>query len=710
MIGASKNLAQNPKPLPHCRSDLQIELAAGQKGALPSVTVTDPVRGSYFRLQWPASGLMLHWQDVTTFEELQALMAASYGEQVMLTDVEAVAEFLFANQLTVSDPSGGWQRYASIRDTGKHGIFKTLIHSYLFFRVPLVRPQAQLERLLPMLSFVYTRRFWFAILALALTGVYLASRQWATLVAAAQDAMRFEGLLLHAMVILGLKGMHELGHALTTVRFGCRVPTMGVAVMLGAPVLYTDTSDSWRLTSRSERLSIVFAGVAAELIVASFAILLWCFLPDGTARQICFTLATASIVLSLAVNLNPFMRFDGYFALSDFLEVPNLQPRAFALATWRLREAIFHLGHEPPEKPSVRLRRTMITYAIATGLYRLALYLGIAAVVYVMAGKALGIVLGLFEVAVFIAQPVYKELAVWWSLRAHLLRSRRSRASLAVVLMALVLMMVPWISSVEAPSVLVAGDEEQVHLPYPALLSKIAVRNGEAVEKGQILFVAASVDLDRQYKKTEIERRVLEMQMGRLHASEKELEQRLVIQSRLAQVRERLSALARQRDQLFVRAPISGTVVDLDPDIAPGNWVNTKLPLARIVSDTQPRVRSVIAETDVARLTSGAVATFVSDDPAAARRTLKLVSIAPASDGRLSEPVLAEKHGGLVAVGEERGELRTRHGWFELTFEASGDRPIQLARGVARIDAARVSPISLMWQQICRVVIREQGF
>ncbi len=104
-------------------------------------------------------------------------------------------------------------------------------------------------------------------------GIYFASRQWSAVASAMSEVMRLEGLALYAVAILGLKAVHELGHALTTVRFGCRVPSMGVAVMLGAPVLYTDTSDSWRLSRRSQRLAIVFAGVAAEMVVATAAAL-----------------------------------------------------------------------------------------------------------------------------------------------------------------------------------------------------------------------------------------------------------------------------------------------------------------------------------------------------------------------------------------------------------------------------------------------------
>jgi putative peptide zinc metalloprotease protein len=418
-----------PTPLPQLRRDLLIELVPVRGGGFPAIIVTDPVRGSYFRLAWPESGMILLWQDANSVEDLRQKLANVYGIAAKPEAIATVAKFAFANQLTAADQGGTWTQYAALHAAGQHGWLKTLVHGYLMFRVPLLHPEPMLRRLLPHLSFVYARSFWWLLAAVGLLGLYLAARQWTAIVSAAQEVLRLEGLHIYAAALLGLKAVHEIGHGLTTLRYGCRVPTMGIAVMLGMPVFYTDTSDSWRLANRSERLNIVFAGVAAEAIVAAVAILLWSFLPDGLVRQICFALATTSIAISLSVNLNPFMRYDGYFALSDYLEIPNLQSRAFELGTWRLRELLFDLRHSPPEPLTQRTQRTLIAYAFLTAIYRLFLFLGIAALVYVMLGKALGIILGVFEIAVFIAWPVARELANWWALRREIGARRRPRCS-----------------------------------------------------------------------------------------------------------------------------------------------------------------------------------------------------------------------------------------------------------------------------------------
>ena len=188
-----------------------------------------------------------------------------------------------------------------------------------------------------------------------------------------------------------MKVIHEMGHALTAKRYGCRVPSMGIALLVLWPVLYTDVTETWKLVSRRQRLAVGLAGVTAELVFAVFATLAWSFLPDGPVRGAAFILATTSWIATLLLNLSPFMRFDGYFVLSDWLEMPNLHARAFAIARWWLRERLFGLGEPPPEELPPGRRRFLIVFSFATWFYRVTVFLGIAVLVYHFAIKALGI-------------------------------------------------------------------------------------------------------------------------------------------------------------------------------------------------------------------------------------------------------------------------------------------------------------------------------
>jgi putative peptide zinc metalloprotease protein len=707
---AAKEAPGAGAPLPCLRADLRLELVPEGEQSFPSVVATDPVRACYFRFVWPESGLLLAWHQAGSMDEMRAVFRATFGGTASDLEIDGLVRFATANQLIEADGAGAWQRLAAAHVARRRSIASLMLHNYLFFRVPLVRPEPWLRALLPWLSFAFARWFWVLVGAIALLGVHLALRQWSSVLAGASGLLELQSLAVYALAILALKSVHELGHALTTVRLGCRVPTMGVALILGVPVFYTDASDSWRLARRRDRMAIALAGVAAELVVAALAILLWSFLPDGLWRQLCFALATTSLALTLAVNLNPFMRFDGYFALSDWLGVPNLQARAFALGLWRVREALFGLGHPPPEELPPRLRRTLVAYAAATAIYRLFLFLGIAAVVYVVAGKAIGIVLALAEIGIFIALPIWRELREWWSLRHEIVCRPRGWRTAAIAAGGLAVLFAPTIASVEAPAVLQASREEGIYLPFAARLARIEVVNGARVRTGEVLFVAEAPDLGPQLRRAWAQEQALLVQIARLPASEKEREHRLVLEARLDRTRQEIAAIGRRMRQLVIRAPFDGRIVDVDPEISAGIWLDQKRPLAYLVSEQGLRARGVIAETDLRRIVAGAHAVFVPDDAAGMRRELVVASIAPASDGRFAEPMLADRHGGSILAGDRRGELVARSGIFEVTFAERPGELSQVVRGIARIEAERISPARLVWQAIARVVVREQGF
>ncbi len=263
---------------------------------------------------------------------------------------------------------------------------------------------------------------------------------------------------------------------------------MGVAVMVLWPVLYTDTSDAWRLASRRRRLVIGAAGMATELVLAAWATLAWSFLPDGPLRTAAFLLATSTWVITLLINLNPLMRFDGYYLLSDWLGIANLQDRAFALARWRLREALFGLGDAPPECLPARTRRVMLAYAYATWVYRFFLFLGIALLVYHLFFKLLGLFLMVVEVWWFILRPIVSELAEWVKRRDRVRVNRRSMTTLALLALGLGLLFAPWSGTVTAPAVLRAEQQTRLFAPHAGRLAHVAARPGQGVEAGEVVF------------------------------------------------------------------------------------------------------------------------------------------------------------------------------------------------------------------------------
>jgi putative peptide zinc metalloprotease protein len=696
--------------LPTLRKDLRWENNSANGTGYPALTLSDPLRASYFQLAWPESAILLRWTPGSTASAFADYLNATLHTNLSATDVAETIEYLQKNQLTATDAQGSWRQYQAIASAGQHSLFKSMVHNYLFFRVPLFHPQQFLQRWMPAISLVFSKTFvclWIAAIA---AGGYLVSRQWDDFAATFQQADRLPGLAVYGCVLLILKAIHELGHAFVAVRYGCRVPTMGVAFMLGTPVFYTDTTDSWRLTRKRERLAIVGAGVAAEFIVAGAALLCWPFLTSGLPRDICFAIMTTSLTTSVLINMNPFMRYDGYYALSDYLEVPNLQSRAFALSRWKLREWLFGLGHDAPEYFAPRLQRVLIGYALWTWVYRVTLFTAIAALVYAMVLKVLGIFLGLFEIVVFIALPLGRELLEWWKMRAEIKMHRRSIATAAVVFAMLTALFVPWMDHIETGAVLVAENEAPIHISAPAKIDSVDVANGQDVVQGQVLLQAHSPELQNKLAKSKIEMQALTLQSAGLQSSEKDRELRIVLAQQVLRAREQIAALERLASQLEVKAPFSGRIVDLDPDVQTGVWQNPAKQIARIISVNGARARGIVSDTDLSRIALGAKAVFVPEDVSAPSSELNVEYIGPVTTAILSEPVLAQSNGGSIAAEERNGQLVAAHSGFEVVLRSGSNGPPSLMRGTVRIEASRMAPITAAWRQGARILVREQGF
>jgi len=178
---------------------------------------------------------------------------------------------------------------------------------------------------------MFKRNTWVFIFIIGLIGLFFTARQWDQFTTTFMHFFTLEGFIFYAITLTLIKALHELGHAYTARHFGVRVPIIGVAFLVMFPILYTDTTDAWRLTDKRKRLLIDSGGIIVELSIAAISLFLWSFLPDGPARSAAFFAATTSWVLSLMVNLNPCMRFDGYYLLGDLFGIQNMQARGFEL-------------------------------------------------------------------------------------------------------------------------------------------------------------------------------------------------------------------------------------------------------------------------------------------------------------------------------------------------------------------------------------------
>ncbi|HEY9163041.1 MAG TPA: efflux RND transporter periplasmic adaptor subunit [Magnetovibrio sp.] len=417
--------------------------------------------------------------------------------------------------------------------------------------------------------------------------------------------------------------------------------------------------------------------------------------------------------MTLTMNLNPFMRFDGYYLLSDALEVENLQDRAFAHARWWLRERLFGFGEMAPEAFPHGLGRTLLIYACATWLYRLVLFLGIAVLVYAFFFKVLGLILFAVEIIWFIGLPIFREGAQWWRRRADFQANRNLFISGGLVVFLLALTVIPWRTSIALSAVVQAVERTQVYAPVAARIEAVHIKRGDTVAKGDPLLTLQSPDLAHQIHQAKRRIDVARVQVRREAAGGREAENIRVLRSRLAGEITALRGLEERQSQLSVVAPLNGIVTDLDGVLQTGLWVNDSRPLARVVDLDHARIYGFVDERDLARIRVGSTAVFYPDDPGQDSIAARVVSVADVNSRVLDIAYLASVNGGDVAVEKDkRGNLVAVRGIYRVTLEPEKSQaaPPVVLRGVVHVQGDAQSLLVRAWNRTWGVLMRESGF
>jgi len=670
-------------PLPPLRQELRIEPAAPLVNGAPSWTIFDPVRHLFYQIGQLEMRILSLWPGRSVSAVRGALVDDGYDEASSNAAIGRMIEFCFNNSLTRAPPGDPVKALVERRAATKREWWRWALDNYLFIRIPLVRPAKFLERTMAHVAPLWSPIALMLFAACALIGLILVTRQWDVFVQYFLYFFSVEGVIAYGLALILVKMVHELGHAYTATRFGCRVPTMGVSFLVMMPVLYTDTTAAWRLRSRRERLLIDCAGVSAELMIASVATLFWVFLPDGIFRSVAYVLATTGWITSLLLNLNPFMRFDGYYLLSDWIGVPNLQTRSFALGRWWMREKLFALGESPPEEMPTRLRSGLIAYAFVTWVYRLVLYIGIALLVYHLFFKALGILLFAVEMAVFIVRPILGEFRAWRE-RGHVIaKAGRYRIWLWAVGGAALLLILPLDRHIDAPAVLVPIGDAPLVAGEAARVETVNVRNGQMVAAGAPVATLVAPEIDRLIAQHRVTLARIDAQLARSIADAEDRSNRTILEGEQLAERDALRGLEARRDRLVLRAPIAGRVVDLDPDAHAGRWLNGSEVIARIITPGRYDVQAYVAENDVWRIEPGARGRFVPEDAAQSSRRVRLVERAGSATGTVDAPVLASTQGGPIAVAEEPdGRLKPRNTLYRARLVAETGEPQAAAEQV----------------------------
>ena len=695
--------------LPRLRQNLRLLTASPDEDGEPRWQIFDPLANKFFFLSRSAFYLFKEWNQAKNEQELLARVQR-WDIDIEEGELAFFIRFLELNHLYESNTEKELARLQTEVVKQKKHVFTWLVHNYLFIKVPLVRPDLLLNRFYPKLKFLFTLQLHWVALLLGVLGLVMVLRQWDTFTHTLQNFFNLSSVFYYIGALVLVKTAHELGHALVAKRYGCRVSSMGVAFLLMTPILYTDTTDAWRLRSRFQRLDIVTAGIRVEIYIACVATFLWGIVPDGSFRSVLFFVATTSWISSLLINISPFMRFDGYYALSDFLGMENLQPRSFLIGKWYLRELLFGFGFAPPEPLNRKKCALMVAYAWSTWLYRLVLFIGIAVLVYYFAFKLLGIVLFLVEIIWFVLIPVGVEIGVWISLRKKMTLNRSSVVTLSLCLLATLVLVIPWQNEVSAPAVVTFERHQNF---YPSESGRIVswhITPEKKVKQGELLILLESAEIEQQIRLTRGRLDALQTQWQRASSGAMLRETQLTLQTQMSRENSRLESLLERREKLAIRAPYEGYIGQWAP-MNPGDYVNENAPLATLYDDKSGVVKAYVSGLVVSQLKLGSEAQFIGDDGELLSTKLVVEKVIPAAIKHLNYAGLASDYGGPIAAKKMEELLIPDTATYEVYLSFQEEHSLTRQQyGTVNLSVEASSFLVDGLRYIYGVLLRESGF
>ena len=698
-----------PQPL---REELHLFPGPRAQDGTPTWTLNDPTSTHFYRIGWMEFEIISRWRQGGP-DRIAELVTKETPLEACADDVRKVVDFLLGANLLRPQGQRGLDRLAKQASALKKGWLHGALGAYLFFRVPMLNPDRFLTRIMPWVQWLFSRWFITLTIVAGLVGFNFVVRQWDSAMLAFNQTRSLTGLLLIFAAIFLTKTIHELGHAVAAKRYGCKVPTIGVAFLMLLPVLYTDVSEIWKLVSRRSRMVVGVVGIAAEVGLAAWASLLWGGMPPGEFKDALFFVACISWFSTIAINASPFLRFDGYYLLSDWWEIENLHERAGHVGRWKLREVLFNLGVPFPDLALYDRRKWIIAFAWLTWVYRFFLFLGIALLVYHFFFKALGMLLMAVEITWFLVRPIFKEIRNWFRPGVPMRLNLRVIITGSVFVGGVSLLFIPWQGSVQTAAMLVRDQPTAIHAPAAGQITVLNTVAGDRVEQGATLFSIFSPDLDNELERATLQTDALRWRVDYSGTSSTLLFEAAMTQREVEASLTQQKELLRLKNKMNMTAPFDALVADVGDHVKPGVWVAAGESLMEITHPNRWRVITYVKETDLRRIRVGGLAQFYPEGLDWKPIPCRISSIAITGSNILTEAALSLDHGGDAPTQiDSSGRYVPTSAIYRVvlaTMDAFPD-PAHVLRGSVIIEGTYITPMSEFIRLGQEVWTKEAGF
>jgi putative peptide zinc metalloprotease protein len=430
----------------------------------------------------------------------------------------------------------------------------------LFPRIPVWDPDRFLCRWMPAVRPLLSKLGSILWLVLVVFAISLLIPEWSRLKSAAADSIAPSNWFYLWIVFVAVKFIHECGHAFACRRFGGEVHEMGIMFLVFIPTPYVDASTAWAFPNKWARMFVGAAGMIIELFVASLCAIFWVFAtPNTLPSQLAYNAMFIASVSTVIFNANPLLRYDGYYILSDFLEIPNLQMRSREYLLGLIKRYVFRIKASQPLPPTGQCV-LLFVYGILSTCYRI--FVGVM-IILVVTWKVpiLGVLMGIGGVVTWVVVPIVK-LFKYLVLEPELHRKRgRAWAFSGAVAAAVILLIgiIPFPVNVYASAIIEPEKEEVLHSTTPGWVKEIRAHDGDKLHAGDIIAICDDPNLDVRI--VQMQAHMEEVKIRMLHSSVHDIAQMHIDQIELDATQQQLAENVRKQKELTITSPIDGYLI-----------------------------------------------------------------------------------------------------------------------------------------------------
>src|SRR5262245_34382697 len=302
--------------------------------------VKDPVGLQYYRFEEEEFAILQMLDGQSSLDDIAARFERDFPPQTIRTEeLQQFIGMLHRSGLVITDAAGQGQQLVKRRDERVMQQRLATLANILSLRFKGVDPERFFNFIYPYIRWFFTVQALVCCILLALSALTLVLVQFSVFQARLPEFKTFFGhdkWLWLALTLCVTKVLHEFGHGLSCKHFGGECHEIGIMFLVLTPCLYCNVSDSWMLPNRWHRAAIGAAGMYVEVVLASICTFIWWFTEPGPLNWTCLNVMFISSVSTIMFNANPLLRYDGYYILSDILEIPNLRQKASTILNRKL--------------------------------------------------------------------------------------------------------------------------------------------------------------------------------------------------------------------------------------------------------------------------------------------------------------------------------------------------------------------------------------